>query len=82
MNVFQKTIKGMGYLEGYGEHPGWSMLALFVGLGAVAGIPNGILNILSGALVMLVGVGCVFAFGAYSRYCHWENSQMNKDPDE
>lgn len=41
MNIFRHIIRGAGYLEGYGHHPGTGMLLLFIFIGGIAGAERG-----------------------------------------
>ena len=51
---FRHIIRGAGYLEGYGHHPGTGMFFIFVLLGGLAGAQKG-------SLSGFVG-GCIIAF--------------------
>ena len=53
MNIFRHIIRGAGYLEGYGTHPGTEVVCIFILVGGLAGIEKG-------GLFGFIG-GCIFA---------------------
>jgi len=61
------TLKGCGYLEGYGHHPGTIPLAILVVSGAFAGVWSGWVGAIAGAGVMAAICGPFYLAGAYER---------------
>lgn len=53
MKIIRHIVRGAGYLEGYGRHPGTGMLLLCIFLGGLAGIEHG-------GFIGFIG-GCIFA---------------------
>ena len=41
MNIIRHIIRGAGYLEGYGHHPGTGIMLLFIFIGGLAGVQRG-----------------------------------------
>jgi hypothetical protein len=41
MKIIRHIIRGAGYLEGYGHHPGTSTILLFIFIGGLAGAQRG-----------------------------------------
>lgn len=68
--MISKMIKGMGYLEGYGTHPGWPIVIAMSLLGFMMGIIPGLIH----ALMWFA----MFAFGSYDRYRSWERYSANE----
>lgn len=54
MKLLRHIIRGAGYLEGYGNHPGTPLLFIFTVAGGLAGIEKG-------GLTGFIG-GCIIAF--------------------
>lgn len=67
-NFFRCVRLGMGWLPGFGNHPGTKILTVFVLAGLLAGAQRGgLLGAIVGAAVMLVGIGWIYVLGAYDR---------------
>jgi len=67
MATLRYIIRGCGYLDGYGEHPGTPFLIAMVVMGFVAGAQRGLLVGLIGAGVMLAVFGSMYLCGAHDR---------------
>jgi hypothetical protein len=61
------TVRGCGYVEGYGEHPGTIALLAFALMGAAAGARTGWRGAVFGAVAMLAVFGPMYLSGAYER---------------
>lgn len=68
--MIMKAIKGMGYLEGYGAHPGWPIVLGMSAIGFGFGLIPGLIH----ATCWFV----MFAFGSYGRYKSWERYKANQ----
>jgi hypothetical protein len=71
---FRHVIRGAGYLEGYGYHPGTGMLFIIGLLGGLAGVQNGgLAGLLGGFVIAFVFtlpfyiIGCVDRSKGYDR---------------
>jgi len=60
VKTVKAILRGISYVEGYGEHPGTIILVWLVLLGAIAGG-------WMGALIMLLVFGPLYLWGAYDR---------------
>lgn len=68
MRAIRHMIRGCGYLEHCGDHPGTSFMAICILMGAYAGaIHGGWAGALGGALFMGAFVGPLYLWGAYDR---------------
>lgn len=68
MKFFKQAIRGAGYLEGYGHHPGWSAVGIVVLMGGLSGIEKGgYIGFIGGAVISLVCILPFFAAGCVSR---------------
>ena len=72
-----KTLKriwrGAGYLEGYGHHPGWPVLLIYILAAGLAGIKNGDLRGFGGGCVIaLISLLPFFMLGCWSRAVDYE----------
>lgn len=65
--VLGHIIRGCGYVDGYGEHPGTLTLFAFVAMGAAAGARGGWIGAALGAAGMLAVFGPMYLYGAYER---------------
>jgi hypothetical protein len=73
LKFFKRIWMGAGYLEGYGHHPGWSTIGIYIVAGGLAGIRNGGLNgFLGGAAITILCIGPFFMIGCYSRAQDYE----------
>lgn len=74
--IFFYTWKGLGYLDGYGHHPGTEVLLFLIFLGAIAGSQEGITGIFIGAAIMFILFGGIYFYGAYERgRCYYKDKQ-------
>jgi len=68
MRILRSIKRGMGYVPGYGEHPGTPILIMFGFLGGIAGaMSHGFWGMLSGAALFLGVMGIPYLIGAYER---------------
>lgn len=65
--VISRIIKGCGYVEGYGNHPGTAMVIFLIFVGAIAGLDRGVIGACIGASLMALVFGPMYLYGAYSR---------------
>jgi hypothetical protein len=70
---FKRIWMGAGYLEGYGHHPGWATIGIYVVAGGLAGINNGgPSGFLGGSLITILCIAPIFFAGCYSRAKDYE----------
>jgi hypothetical protein len=70
---FKRIWMGAGYLEGYGHHPGWSTMAIFIIASGAAGADKGGLNgFIAGCAIMAAVIAPIFFAGCYSRAKDYE----------
>ena len=68
-----KIIRGIGYLPGYGSHPGTKIVLILIALSTIAGARTGGLpGAIFGATIMTVTMGGIYLWGAYNRYRSYE----------
>lgn len=69
MNWLRDCFRGCGKLPYVGEHPGTRVMGLFTAIGALAGSTNqgSLMASLVGAVVMWIGLGPMYFFGAWRR---------------
>lgn len=73
MKFFKRIWRGAGYLEGYGHHPGWSVIAIYMIAAGMAGAARGGWNgFVGGGLFMLACISPIFFAGCYSRARDYE----------
>lgn len=73
------TIKGAGYLEGYGAHPGLPVLLGYVAVGAISGaIQAGPIGAAAGVLMMLACLGPLYLIGCYDRAAGHEHATLKE----
>ena len=64
---------GAGYLEGYGQHPGWSTIAIYVVASGLAGVQKGgSAGFFGGAAIAICMILPIFLAGCYSRARDYE----------
>lgn len=64
----RQAIRGAGYLEGYGHHPGWSTIGIFVLAGSLAGIDKGgVDGFFGGMFITVLCIAPFFIGGCISR---------------
>jgi hypothetical protein len=82
MKTIKRIIRGMGYLEGFGYHPGnWWMLAA-IALGAFGGLYRqgvyvGMGGAIQGSFLVTVGMLFPYFYGCYMRTVMYEK-EMEK----
>lgn len=68
MRILRSIKRGMGYVPGYGEHPGTPILIFFTVLGGLGGgMEHGIWGMIVGAATFLGVMGIPYLIGAYER---------------
>jgi hypothetical protein len=68
VSPLRQIIRGCGYVDGYGSHPGTGILIALVVMGGIAGAQGaGWRGFLFGACMMLLIFGPIYLFGAYDR---------------
>lgn len=67
MKTIKHIIRGCGWLEHCGEHPGTSILFCFILMGAIAGSHGGWKGSLFGAGAMGTFMTPLYLWGAYDR---------------
>jgi len=67
LKFFRHVFRGVGYLEGYGDHPGTLWLCTFILMGGLAGARGGIWGFLGGAAFMALFMVPIYIFGCVSR---------------
>lgn len=73
------TIKGAGYLEGYGAHPGLPAFLVFVAFGAISGaVHAGPIGAAAGVLMMLAWLGPLYLIGCYDRAAGHERATLKE----
>ncbi len=73
MKLFKRIWMGAGYLEGYGHHPGWPVLGIFILGAALAGIERGGWSgFIAGGLIATCALAPFFMAGCVSRAREYE----------
>ena len=69
IQTIRRTIKGMGYLDSCGDHPGTALLIAFLLMGGVAGLnrTNDVWGFAKGAGFMGVFIAPLYLSGCYYR---------------
>lgn len=68
MRWIRQAIRGAGYLEGYGHHPGWGMMGIYIIVSGLAGAQRGGWNgFVGGAAIMAAVIAPIFLAGCISR---------------
>lgn len=71
--IVKRIWMGAGYLEGYGHHPGWTVIAIYVVASGFAGIEKGGLRgFFVGAAIAIGVILPIFLAGCYSRAKDYE----------
>jgi hypothetical protein len=72
---FRRVIKGAGYLEGYGHHPGTLLLAVFILCCGLAGIKNGkVFGFFGGMAFGAICMGPFYIIGCVERAKGYEEA--------
>ena len=71
----KRILKGCGYLEGYGTHPGTEWIMLFIFVGFMVGISDGTFYGFLGAGLFALFFGPIYLYGAWSRGKCFEKDQ-------
>lgn len=70
---FERAWAGAGYLEGFGHHPGWLTLGIFILGAALAGIERGgLVGFAVGAITATCALAPFFIAGCVSRAREYE----------
>lgn len=73
MKTIKRIFRGMGYLEGYGHHPGNMLMITMILMCAVTGGMNGGLRgFFSGMGIVLIGMLPMYIHGCYARSVDYE----------
>ena len=75
MRIIRQIIRGAGYLEGYGHHPGNSMLIIMIMACGAAGIKGGFAGFLGGMLLGAVFILPLWIIGCVGRANDCDRSQ-------
>ena len=76
MRWLKQAVRGAGYLEGYGHHPGWAILIAITLAGGVAGIDKGgLVGFFGGMLFAAVFTLPLFIVGCIGRANDCDKSQ-------
>lgn len=71
---FKRAWMGAGYLEGYGHHPGWSTIAIYIVASGFAGTgKGGVRGFFGGAAIAAAMIAPIFILGCVSRAKDYEN---------
>ena len=69
IKTIRRTIKGMGYLDSCGDHPGTALLIAFILMGGIAGLnkSNDMMGFAKGAGFMSILIGPLYLNGCHDR---------------
>lgn len=69
IKTIRRTIKGMGYLDSCGDHPGTALLIAFLLMGGIAGLnqSNDMIGFAKGAGFMSILIGPLYLNGCHDR---------------
>ena len=69
IKTIRRTIKGMGYLDSCGDHPGTALLIAFILMGGIAGLnqSNDMIGFAKGAGFMSILIGPLYLNGCHDR---------------
>jgi hypothetical protein len=80
--TIKHIIRGCGYLEHCGEHPGTEFLFIFILMGALACVPNGgWKGAIFGSLAMGTFMAPLYMIGAYDRSVLDEKLTLTENHD-
>jgi hypothetical protein len=84
IQTIRRTIKGMGYLDSCGDHPGTALLIAFLLMGGLAGLnkSNDIRGFVSGAGFMGAFVVPLYLSGSYERGKIEDEMNHKRTPDQ
>jgi hypothetical protein len=84
IQTIRRTIKGMGYLDSCGDHPGTALLIAFLLMGGLAGLnkSNDIRGFASGAGLMGILVAPLYLSGCYERGKIEDEINAKRTPDQ
>jgi hypothetical protein len=75
MKTIKHIIRGMGYLEGFGYHPGnWMMVSIML-IGGIAGIDGGWRGFFGGFGIVFLGMLPMYMYGCYTRSVNYEKDR-------
>lgn len=67
MRAIRHMVRGCGYLEHCGDHPGTPLVIALIVMGVIAGSDGGWKGSLGGAALMGASIGPLYLWGAYKR---------------
>ncbi len=81
IKTIKRTIRGMGYLDSCGYHPGTSLLIVFMLMGGLAGVnkTNDVSGFLKGAGLMGASIAPIYFIGCHDRALIEEIREKKKD---
>ncbi len=75
VKFFKRAWAGAGYLEGFGHHPGWPVLGLFILGAGIAGVQRGgLTGFVGGAVISACALVPFFIAGCVSRAREYEKA--------
>jgi hypothetical protein len=75
MKNLKHMIRGMGYLEGYGHHPGNMLLLAILLIGGISGIDGGLRGFFGGMAIIAMGILPMYFHGCYVRSLNYEKDK-------
>lgn len=81
MKTIKHIVRGCGWLEHCGDHPGTAVLFVFILMGAIAASNGGWRGCIGGAGFMAVGIAPLYLWGAYDRSVLDEKLSKNNQND-
>lgn len=80
IKTIKRTIRGMGYLDSCGYHPGTSLLIAFMIMGGIASInkPNDVSGFLKGVGLVGAFIAPIYFIGCHDRALIEENEKRKK----
>ena len=75
MKTIKHIIRGMGYLEGFGYHPGNAFLFVMIIMGGIAGLKGGVSGFFGGMGIILVGMLPLYLSGCHARSVAYEKDK-------
>ena len=84
IQIIRRTIKGMGYLDSCGDHPGTALLIAFILMGGIAGLnqSNDMMGFATGAGIMGAFVAPLYLSGCYERGKIEDEMNLKRTPDQ
>ena len=75
MGTLKHIIRGMGYLEGYGHHPGNLILLAILLVGGINGLDGGLRGFFGGMGIIALGMLPMYIHGCYARSVSYEKDK-------